>query len=529
MIAQCEVIEAGVGGGPGPLEDIGHRHFGRHVGVGAADADADTHPTTVVARAHAGILGTDRGREGASSMTTTHTYAYRHESGYSTAAGLGLATAGGREAHPFFFRGFVDNAAMVARGLLAVAEVSRTRYFDAGAAQRMRDPVVTSNRSVVRFEAFSACNGVYARLDVDDDGFDAEHLDWGTTNVDVNEPLRAALSGIMTGEPLRFSVGDDALAVDTMDAAVIERRVPLPNRWLRGFAEVQIDSSLMAPVLELDAAAARVAIRDLPRQRTGNQPMWLKRTGRSVRLSPRPDPGAPAIVGPQRLAALARLLPDARSLTVFAPPRSPQPTGQDPAMTASAWTVGLDHARLTVIVSPELYRGFSGEGAVLSALADADDAAVAVIGDSLAGQAGIDPDSFAAIDRRAAADALVVLGALGRVGHDLHGGFFHRDLPFDRTGLDDMHPRLVDAKRLVAEDRVQLTDAYGAALVRSESKRGGGTPGRTANHTYVVGVSDHGPTCTCRWFAKHDNERGPCKHILAAQLVLNAERSQILS
>ena len=460
-------------------------------------------------------------------MAPTHTYSYRHESGYSAGSGLGLATAGGRSAHPYFFRGFVDNAALVARGMLAVAEVSRTRYFDAGAAQRMRDPVVTSNRSVLRFEAFSACNGVYARLDVDEGALDAEYIDWGTTNVDVNEPLRAALSGIMTGEPLRLSVGDDALAVETMDAAVIERKVPLPNRWLRGFAEVQIDSSLMTPVLELDPAATRMALRDLPRQRTGNRPMWVKQSGRTVRLTPRPDPAAPAIVGPQRLAALGRMLPDARSLTIFTEPASDHdPNLRGPnlggaaAMRSTGWIVGLSGARLTLLVSPELYRGFSGEGAVLTMLADDDltgNGLVNAVSDRLAGQARLDPDTLAEVgvmgDTETVHRSLRILGAVGRVGHDLSSGFFHRDLPFDRTGLEDMHPRLVDARRLLAEGRVAPQDD-GSTLVRSETRTRTGT----TNNTYVVRPTDDGDTCTCRWFAKHHDERGPCKHILATQL-----------
>ena len=156
-------------------------------------------------------------------MATEHIYRYLEASHYRPGAGLGLATAGGREPHPFFFRGFVDHPDQVARGVLAVAEVARTRYFDTGAGERMRDPVVTSNRSVLRIEAFSACNGVYARLDLDDAGFDSEWIDWGTTNVDVNEPLRAAVTGVAAGDPLRLSVGSDELHVETLDGPVVER------------------------------------------------------------------------------------------------------------------------------------------------------------------------------------------------------------------------------------------------------------------------------------------------------------------
>ena len=33
-------------------------------------------------------------------------------------------------------------------------------------------------------------------------------------------------------------------------------------------------------------------------------------------------------------------------------------------------------------------------------------------------------------------------------------------------------------------------------------------------------ISDEAATCTCPWQAKHLSARGPCKHILAVQIVL---------
>lgn len=440
-------------------------------------------------------------------MATQHTYRYLHESSYSPRAGLGLATAGGRSDHPFFFRGFVERADQAARALLAVSEVARTRYFDAGALQRMRDPVVTSNTSVIRFESFSACNGVYARFDLDAAGFDAEYLDWGTTNVDVNEPLRAALTGVAAGDPLRFSVGDDELQVETMDDAIVERKVPLPARWMKGFAEVQIASACMMPVAQLERPAARSALQDLSSRRTGNRPAWVSFGRSGARLSQRPDGETVSIVGPQRLAAFRRMLPHVRRLSVYAPVNGAG-AGPPNRLRPSAWVAELDAARLTVVVSPELYRGFSGEGAVLHALVAVDDVAVGAVTALLGGQARLDPEELAS---RAASspgkvlDALQVLGAAGRTGHDIAAdGFFHRDLPYDRTVLEAMQPRLQGAASLVSEGRVGLVGDD----VRVDSD---GT-------TYTVRCAEDGWRCTCAWYAKHRGERGPCKHVLAAQL-----------
>lgn len=446
-------------------------------------------------------------------MATQHIYRYLEASHFSPAAGLGLATAGGREPHPFFFRGFVERPDQAARGLLAVAEVARTRYFDPGAGQRMRDPVVTSNRSVLRIEAFSACNGVYARLDLDEAGFDSERLDWGTTNVDVNEPLRAALTGVAAGDPLRLSVGSEELQVETLEGPVVERKVPLPDRWLKGFAEVQIVSAGMVPVAELGTAAARATLRDLPRQRTGNRAMWVAFSVAGARLSRRAATESPSLVGPQRLGALARMLPFVRSLTVYTPPVAARRaaggrTSSTQALRPSAWMVELDAARLTLVISPELYRGFSGEGAVLDSLATADRRFADVVAADLAGQARLDAEAMAAevgATHAEMIDALHVLGAAGRVGHDVHSeAFFHRDLPFDRSSLEAMQPRLIDAKELVDGGAVTLGEDH--AVVESDDK------------AYTVKTTADGATCSCFWFAKHRGERGPCKHVLAARL-----------
>ena len=447
-------------------------------------------------------------------MTTEQTIAYATR---STLAGdaLDLATSGGREAHPHFFEGFVEQPEQTARALLAIAEVSRARYFDPGVRARMKDPVVTSNLSVLRFESFSSCNGVYARLDVDAAGLDASHLDWGTTNVDLNEPVRAALAKVGPGEPLRLTVGADSVGVETLAGGGVEQRVPLPERWLRGFAEAQLAQSDMVAVARLEGAAARAAIRDLPRLRTGRRTPWVSLSPGPARVTSVARPTTPALVEPRRLETLGRVARWARSLTVYAPPpRERKGAGGGPpggaALQASAWVVELEHARYTLVVSPEQWRGFSGEGHVLTHLAGVDEASVSRVAAQLLGQAALDTSTLAeatGIDEETVRGALAVLGAAGRVGFDLDSGaFFHRDLPYDRSALSEAQPRLRDAWDLVAAGAVTPGARPGEWTVSSAGTR------------YPVTLAPEGDRCLCPWFAKHRGERGPCKHVLAATL-----------
>ena len=147
---------------------------------------------------------------------------------------------------------------------------------------------------------------MYARLDVDSSALDASHSAVGVTNVDVNPPLRAALASLRAGEPIHLNVGDDGLLTTTLDGSVMEEKVPLPIRWLKGFAETQMLSSRMSPVHSLDATAARTFIHSLPRnsstRRSCGQPARCVPCG----LPPAPPPDPYAWRAPNVCACLSR-------------------------------------------------------------------------------------------------------------------------------------------------------------------------------------------------------------------------------
>jgi SWIM zinc finger len=441
---------------------------------------------------------------------TEQTYSYVAPSSLSSSEGraeLSLATSGGRDDHPWFFSGFLGAPRQTAQALLVVAEVARTRYYEPPQMVRARilaaDPVVTSNIDRLRFESFSACAGVYARLDLEPGLLGEAPRDWGTTNVDFNPPMRAALAGVHDADAMLMHVGHDELRVATLGGSAVERKVPLPQRWIKGFAEVQVACSRMVAAHELTAVEARRFLQSLPRTRSRTV-AWATPAGRSLRLTSRPDAGGVCLAGPERLRLLEKLLPFARALRAYGPVGA-EARGAEP----SAWELQLDGARMVFAVSPELFRGFSGEGAVLSDLTNADDAAVDAVAEALHGEPAVDPAQLAddtALTRTAVHSALVALGAAGRVGYDLAtSAFFHRELPFDREVLEGMHPRLLGARQLVEEGAVRLdADGAGACVASGDAE-------------YLVRFDNAGSRCTCAWYAKHRGERGPCKHVLAAE------------
>jgi hypothetical protein len=281
---------------------------------------------------------------------------------------------------------------------------------------------------------------------------------------------------------------------------VTERKVALPERWLKGFGEAQALARHMRPVAELAGADAQRFIRSVPR--SARRPLWVVPAGRALRLATSPRPGAVCIAGPHRLAELGPLLRFARGLRVYGPDVDARSLP-----IPSAWELDLGTARFTLTLSPEKFRGFSGEGALLGLLADADVAADAdLISVLLAWDPQIDVGRLSAeadlpADRVTA--ALSHLAAAGRVGYDLaEEAFFRRELPFG-AALETMHPRLADARALVSSGAVTVADR--GALVRSGEVE------------HRVTFADPHDTCTCPWWGKHRGTRGPCKHVLAAR------------
>jgi hypothetical protein len=445
------------------------------------------------------------------------TYRYTRPSFVSLDAGrttVTLATSGGSTLtglaeHPRFFDGFLGHAEQTATALLAVAKVARTRFYVPpgmlAAVLRAADPVVTSNGDRLRFESFSACCGVYARLDVLPGGLDGPALDTGTTNVDFNPPMREALARIGGIDPLHMQVGEDVV-VTTMDTSVTEKKVPLPERWLKGFAEVQLAGSTMQPMFEVPAIEARRFLRSLPSPAgTRTAALWVVPAAGGLRLTSRPARDAVSIAGPERLRMLEPLLRFARRLRAYAPA-----SAADGAPSSSVWELELDDARLVITLSPDVSRGFSGEGGVLWDLSDdavSDDADI--VAALLSFEPRVDVEWLAreaAMSPGRVVRALTHLGAAGRVGYDnAEAAFFHRELPYDATALAKMHPRLRDARVLVEAGDVRLDGDV--AYVRS------------ADAEHVVRRTSTGIRCSCPWYGKYQDTRGPCKHVLAVELV----------
>lgn len=393
---------------------------------------------------------------------------------------------------------------VTAKSLRAISEIVGARFYvpPSMLAKILReaDPVATVGASAVRFEGFSACCSAYIRLDLDDAALEVEERRKGTTNVDFGPELRGALAAIASDTDMGLSIGAEAVEIVSDGQAIVEKKVPLPLRWVKGFAEVQVAVAGMEPAISLPKVSAQRFLRALPRGKN-DQLIWVAAAGSVARLSARETKGAVPLRGSHRLRVLEPLAGLADSLEVHV----------NRATGATSWALGLGAQRLSLVLNAEPWRGFSGDGGLLSRMAKSDMSGVAAVTAQLNWQDWIDPSEMAmatGLAPEVVDVALAELAAGGRLGFDLQqAGYFHRELPFDMSRIEGLNPRLKSAKALFDKGAVRWAGDL-AEVVSSDV-------------THRVSQGEDGWRCTCPWYAKNARQRGPCKHVLAVEMDLD--------
>lgn len=390
---------------------------------------------------------------------------------------------------------------ITAKGLRGVSDIVGARFYVPPAMLakilRLADPVATVSPGTVRFEGFSACCSTYARMDLGDGALDAQVRRNGTTNVDFGPELRAALATVTPGTTMDLAISAEAVDVTRDGARVVERKVPLPLRWVKGFAQVQVVLANMRPAFSLSRVAAQRFLRALPRGKSDHV-QWVALRGGAAHVTPRESAASIPLRGSERLRVLEPMVAQSNALDVF----------HDPLTGATGWVLDFGTQRFCLVLNAEPWRGFSGDGGLLSRIAASDGSATtrirawlnwqdAISGPDLATATGLDPETISG--------ALAELAALGLLGYDLkQESYFHRVLPFDLNEIAALNPRLGAAEALVEAGAVTLQ----------------GEAAQVTSSDVVHQVTRDGERwrCTCPWYAKNGAQRGPCKHILAVEM-----------
>jgi hypothetical protein len=441
-------------------------------------------------------------------MTDSITYQYNFPSALNQAgdhAELFLAKYSEIEKKeiPCYFRGALTDPFITARCLIALSAVVRSSFnLSPAELALLKDPIVTAGNGLVRFEGFSHCAGVYARVDILPNGHNGEFPENGTTNVDFNQPMITALSRISRNENVMLSVGQKEVSLYHDNEKIIERKVPLPVKWIKGLSTVQFYMAESEKMFSFNRTQALQLFQSIPAQKTKTDYYLILRGDKPVFSAVRSESGI-CIGGLHRLKLLEPLLPFIDKLQVF-----PHCNGQ-----STTWQLYFGKVRFSFSLSRDAWRGFSGEGAALGSLIeDIPDAWIDAVDKYAYANHTFNPALLAVNEGMALQQIDNIacrLSAMGLLGYDIDDNhFFYRRLPFNLSRILSLHPRIKDAEKLLAENKVVIIANIGN---RTEAK----VTGTGVEH--IVILDGEKERCTCTWFSKHQGERGPCKHVLAVK------------
>jgi len=404
---------------------------------------------------------------------------------------------------PCFFWGKLSNPQITARCLITLSNVVQSSFnLSPFEMAKLKDPIVTAGNEKIRFEGFSHCAGVYARVDILPGGYDGEFPENGTTNVDFNQPMISALSRVNKNEEVLLSVGKKQVTVQQGADKVTERKVPLPVKWIKGLTSVQHYLSEAERQFSFNRMQALQLFQSIPAGKA-KADYYLIVRGNKPTFSPVKSTNAVCVGGLHRLKLMEPLLAYADELRVF----------PHPQMQSTTWQLYFGSLRFSLTLSRDAWRGFSGEGAALESLiedipdrwidaADKYSYANQVFNPTMLGiTEGIDLERVDNITGR--------LSAMGLLGFDLdENNFFYRRLPFKLERILSLNPRMKDAEKLLEENKVEI-------ITKTDTRVEARVAGSGVSHTVIL--EGEKERCTCTWFSRNQGERGNCKHILAVK------------
>ncbi|MBI4817832.1 MAG: hypothetical protein HY791_16345 [Deltaproteobacteria bacterium] len=238
------------------------------------------------------------------------------------------------------FTGSTEHAFELRLLLLTLQATLVTRFWRTDFVQRILDPVVSVGPGHVRLEVFSACGSAYCCVDLTEAMFEsAQFGGLGTTNVDFGSAFLEKLGGLRRGLTTSLEVGWSSLELTTPSGPVLEKKVRLPERWVRGFLEIQTALRSAIQIAELTRPAARQLISAIPSSGPC-QSLWLTPDGDAPKVLPTPSSASSEVGGAPRLSLLRSLLPYIERLGVYRSEGG-----------VTGWVADLRFARLTLALS----------------------------------------------------------------------------------------------------------------------------------------------------------------------------------
>jgi hypothetical protein len=404
---------------------------------------------------------------------------------------------------PCFFWGSLTDPYVTAKCWSTIAKVVRSSFGPIPPS--LRDPIVSAGAERLRFEGFSSCNGVYVRLDMKPESIDGEFIANGTTNVDFNEPMLNALNAIQKNEKVTLAVGHQEVQVITTKTKVVEKKVSLPMRWIKGLTSVQLYLADMEMQFELTKMQSILLFQSLPKGNVKGEFYITNRAGKFM-FSTLATADSVRIGGLHRLRLLEGVLAIVDKIYIY----------ESSDKETCALVCEFGKMQLLMAFSPDAYRGFSGEGKALENMAEnVPTEWVYGLNSLLKSNETFDPTMLSIennIDFGTMENLTASLSSMGLLGYDVaERNHFYRRLPFKTERILSLNPRLKNAKKLIDNEDIEI-------LIRRVHYIEAKVKGSGVTHKVIIDGENQ--RCTCDWFTAYQGKRGICKHILGVKMML---------
>ncbi|OOM14586.1 hypothetical protein [Clostridium saccharobutylicum] len=140
------------------------------------------------------------------------------------------------------------------------------------------DPVITVHPDQVSFEAFSLDESTYGCLSINMEEFELlQEPVLGTTNIDFSAKLAKEIERFRTYNDVKLSVNPEGFTVDTgVIPEHMEKKIDLPETWIKGFNQVSSAASLGGMDIELSSVDIYDICSFLRRHKAKKSPRYMK-------------------------------------------------------------------------------------------------------------------------------------------------------------------------------------------------------------------------------------------------------------
>lgn len=408
------------------------------------------------------------------------------------------------------------------------------------------DPVITVHPDRVLCEVFSKDESTYANLSIDRAMLDlTAEPTCGTTNIDFSQQLFDGVQQMRGYRETTLHIGGGGVQVATQGTStIIEKKINVPDSWLRGFLQVQSAATLPMESFRLSAMDLYNVLREL-RMHADQKG---KRRGLRVELVPGEAPrlvlepwetvfhgtagnyvGKAARVvrlwGRRRLMLMRRVLPYVQTVDVHVM-GSGLPSFwvfRGPGITLTFGLSGFTSANWSQAVTFDLLLPRKSQGSEPLA------AIVRYLEDDEWFATAQEIGKQTKLKGPALLEALQAGCQQGKLMYDLAAGVYRlrplTDEPLDLSKLEFRNLREKQAYDLIArKDAVELVseNRIPGSGVEIVGKATVAEDGRDYRPQMLLG--DEGNVlkaeCTCNLFRKQGLKAGPCSHLIALRLAV---------